>query len=285
MNDVNSGIIFSIEEFSVYDGPGIRTTVFFKGCPMRCNWCHNPEGLEPRIQVVKSPNGCLHCGACEAVCEHKDGCIACGKCIAVCPRNLIRFSGVRYTVDALVKKLMKNADYLTQAGGGVTFSGGECLMQADFLAEVLVRLKGRMHTAIQTCGYAETDKFERVLSEVDYVMFDLKVMDSVQAVRYTGRDNDLILKNFDRLSDSGVPFVVRVPLIPGVTDTEDNLKEIAERVAHSRANGVELLPYNKMAGSKYTLLGKEYRPIFDETKDLNIDTEVFHKRNIPVRVM
>ena len=282
---MNTGIIFSIEEFSVYDGPGIRTTVFFKGCPMRCNWCHNPEGLEARVQVVKSPNGCLHCGACEAVCEHKDGCVACGKCIAVCPRNLIRFSGTRYSVEALVQKLLKNADYLKQAGGGVTFSGGECLMQAEYLSAVLEKLKGRVHTAIQTCGYAEGEAFEKVLSLVDYVMYDLKLMDEGLALRYTGCSNRPILENFRRLCGSGVPFVVRVPLIPGVTDTVKNLTAIAECVAHSPARGVELLPYNKMAGSKYTMIGREYAPIFDETKDPEPHTEIFRARGIGVRVM
>lgn len=125
IDNMKQATVFSIEEFSVYDGPGIRTTVFFKGCPMRCNWCHNPEGLLPKIQAVKSPNGCLRCGACEEVCQNKDECIVCGKCISVCPRGLIRFSGVVYTVEELFLKLQKNADYLKQCGGGVTFSGGD----------------------------------------------------------------------------------------------------------------------------------------------------------------
>lgn len=282
---MNTGIIFSIEEFSVYDGPGIRTTVFFKGCPMRCNWCHNPEGLEARVQVVKTPNGCLHCGACRAVCSHPEGCIACGRCIPVCPRNLIRFSGVRYTAEELAGKLLKNADYLNEAGGGVTFSGGECLMQADFLCEVARLLKGKVHIAIQTCGYAPAEAFGKVLSVVDYVMYDLKVMDAERAVVYTGRDNRRILENFRLLSKSGVPFVVRVPLIPGVTDTEDNLTAIAGTVASSGALGVELLPYNKMAGSKYALLGKEYAPLFDAEKEPRIDCAVFLERGIRVKVM
>ncbi len=282
---MEQGIVFSIEEFSVYDGPGIRTTVFFKGCPMRCNWCHNPEGLEPRVQIVKNPNGCLHCGACERVCPDREKCTLCGKCIAVCPRNLIRFSGEIYTAERLTKKLLKNADYLNECGGGVTFSGGECLLYADFLAEVIGNLKGKVHTAIQTCGYADSEKFKRVLSVVDYVMYDLKVMDRERAVRYTGCDNTLILKNYQILSDSGVPFVARVPLIPGVTDTGENLKAIAERVKNSNASGVELLPYNKMAGSKYKLVGKEYQPVFDEKAEVNIDTALFEREGIPVKVM
>lgn len=283
---MKSAIVFSIEEFSVYDGPGIRTTVFFKGCPLRCNWCHNPEGLSPKIQVIKTPNGCLHCGACERVCEHKDGCVACGRCIPVCPRGLIRYSGVPYTTEALFQKLKKNADYLKECGGGVTFSGGECLLYADFLSELIPMLKEiGVHTAIQTSGYATEEVFQKVLAVVDYVMFDLKVMDGERAIEYTGRSNEPILKNFELLSRSGVPFMVRTPLIPDVTDTDENLRAIAERVKGSGAIGIELLPYNKMAGSKYTMAGMEYRPKFNEQKEVNANTELFSSYGISAKIM
>lgn len=286
IDNMKQATVFSIEEFSVYDGPGIRTTVFFKGCPMRCNWCHNPEGLLPKIEVVKSPNGCLRCGACEEVCQNKDECIACGKCISVCPRGLIRFSGVVYTVEELFLKLQKNAEYLKQCGGGVTFSGGECLLYADFLHDLISGLKEiGVHTAIQTSGYAEESQFMKVLSVVDYVMFDLKIMDREQAIRYTGRSNELILKNFGHLKESGVPFMVRTPLIPSVTDTKENLTAIAERIKDSGAIGIELLPYNKMSGSKYTMAGIEYRPEFDEQAEVNADTDLFLRYGIKVKIM
>ncbi len=286
IDNMKQATVFSIEEFSVYDGPGIRTTVFFKGCPMRCNWCHNPEGLLPKIQVVKSPNGCLRCGACEEVCQNKDECIACGKCISVCPRGLIRFSGVVYTVEELFLKLQKNAEYLKQCGGGVTFSGGECLLYADFLHDLIPGLKEiGVHTAIQTSGYAEESQFMKVLSVVDYVMFDLKIMDREQAIRYTGRSNELILKNFGHLKENGVPFMVRTPLIPSVTDTKENLTAIAERIKDSGAIGIELLPYNKMSGSKYTMAGIEYRPEFDEQAEVNADTDLFLRYGIKVKIM
>lgn len=286
IDNMKQATVFSIEEFSVYDGPGIRTTVFFKGCPMRCNWCHNPEGLLPKIQAVKSPNGCLRCGACEEVCQNKDECIACGKCISVCPRGLIRFSGVVYTVEELFLKLQKNTDYLKQCGGGVTFSGGECLLYVDFLHELISRLKEiGVHTAIQTSGYAEESQFMKVLSVVDYVMFDLKIMDRERAIKYTGRSNELILKNFGHLKESGVPFMVRTPLIPSVTDTKENLTAIAERIKDSGALGIELLPYNKMSGSKYTMAGIEYRPEFDEQAEVNADTDLFLRYGIKVKIM
>ncbi len=283
---MKQAIVFSIEEFSVYDGPGIRTTVFLKGCPMRCNWCHNPEGLSPKIQVVKSPNGCLHCGACIRVCEHKEGCVACGKCISVCPRGLIRYSGTVYTSKQLFEKLEKNSDYLKQAGGGVTFSGGECMLYADFLCEIIPMLKEiGVHTAIQTSGYASEEDFLKVVSVVDYVMFDLKVMDKDSAVKYTGKSNERILENFELLKASGVPFMVRTPLIPGVTDTEENLTAIAEKVKDSGALGIELLPYNKMAGSKYAMAGMEYRPKFDERQEVNADVDLFLRYKIKARIM
>lgn len=282
---MEKAIIFSIEEFSVYDGPGIRTTVFFKGCPLRCNWCHNPEGWEKKIQVVKNPNGCLHCGACEAVCGNKDKCVLCGRCIDVCPKNLIRFSGKYYTPEELSGKIIKNIDYLNMCGGGVTFSGGECLMYADFICETAKLLDKRTNLAIETCGYCDSDKFRNVLENIDYVMYDLKLMNSEESVKYTGKDNALILKNFSLLSESGVPFVARVPLIPGVTDTNENLTAIAERLKESNALGVELLPYNKMAGSKYKLLGLDFKPIYDEKRELNINTDIFKSRNIKVNIM
>ncbi len=283
---MKEAIVFSIEEFSVYDGPGIRTTVFLKGCPMRCNWCHNPEGLSPKIQVVKSPNGCLHCGACKQVCLHKEGCVACGDCIPVCPRGLIRYSGVSYTVEQLFNKLKRNSDYLKQAGGGVTFSGGECMLYADFLSGIIPMLKEiEVHTAIQTSGYASEENFLKVISLIDYVMFDLKVMDKEKAIAYTGKSNGPILKNFEHLKESGVPFMVRIPLIPGVTDTKENLTAIAEQVKGSGALGVELLPYNKMSGGKYAMAGMEYHPKFDERREVNANVDLFLQYGIKATIL
>ena len=281
---MNKGLIFSIEEFSVYDGPGIRTAVFFKGCPLRCNWCHNPEGLEARPQIVRSPNGCLKCGRCtEEAAKH--GGILTKECIYVCPRNLIRESGVYYDADELEKKLLKNADILIDSGGGITFSGGECLMQIDFLTEMAKRLKGKVHVAIETSGYADGEKFRELLGYVDLVMFDLKIIDKKLFREYIGTDNDRILENFGILAESGVKFIPRTPLIPGVTDTPENLNAIAELVAKTNADHVELLPYNKMAGSKYKMLNKNYNPKFDETKTLNVATEIFEKYGIKTKVM
>ena len=137
---MKTGIIFDIKEFSIFDGPGIRQTVFLKGCPLRCNWCHNPEGLSPLPQIMVSKNACLHCGKCEASCEHPDGCVVCGKCVEICPANARRIAGTRMTSDELAARILKDAAYYRTYNGGVTFSGGEPLLQADFLVEVLHKL-------------------------------------------------------------------------------------------------------------------------------------------------
>ncbi|MGN1077045.1 MAG: glycyl-radical enzyme activating protein, partial [Candidatus Gallimonas sp.] len=258
------GLIFSIEEFSVYDGPGIRTAVFFKGCPLRCNWCHNPEGWEMKEQIVRSPNGCIRCGKCYEEAEKHGGRLT-RECIDLCPRNLIRESGRWYDVEELSAKLLKNAGLLAQAGGGITFSGGECLMQIDFLTEIAKALKGKVHLAIETSGYGDSEKFRTLLKYLDLVMYDLKLVDAERFREYIGGDNEVVLRNFRILGESGVTFIPRTPLIPGITDTPDNLESIAALVAGTGADHVELLPYNKMAGSKYKLIGKRYEPVFDES--------------------
>lgn len=274
--------VFSIEEFSTFDGPGVRTAVFLKGCPLRCEWCHNPEGQRAESEWVRSPNGCLNCGACVRAGKR----LADGKTeltmasAAVCPRNLIRLSGTAYEPQELCDKLMKNAEMLTAMGGGVTFSGGEPLLDHKYLIKCLDILGCRVHRAVQTSGYAAERVFAEVLKRVEYVLYDLKLMDGAAFRRYCGADNEIILKNYRTLAKSGVPFVTRVPLIPGVTDTEENLSAIAAFVAENGVRYVETLPYNKMAGSKYALAGREYNPSFDGEKEVNTGEEIFARYGI-----
>lgn len=278
------GRVFSIEEFSLYDGPGIRTTVFLKGCPLSCNWCHSPEGREYRRQILKNKNGCLQCGKCKEVCPSPDHCTLCGRCVTVCPRSLIRISGEDFLPSELYQRIAKNIPLLNRAGGGVTFSGGEPLMQAQFLCEMLDLLQGKTHRAIQTCGYCEPQTFEEVLKRVDLVLFDLKIIDEERAKKFTGKGSSLILRNFAALKESGVPFVVRIPLIPTVTDTDENLTAIAELVGGKGFIKVELEPYNKYAGSKYAMCDQAYQPMFDESIEPNVNTQIFKERNIEVSV-
>lgn len=279
--------VFSIEEFSVYDGPGIRTSVFLKGCPLNCNWCHSPEGKSYQNISLRSPNGCLHCNRCVDICPFKrEKCIGCGKCIDVCPRNLIRMSAIDYEMDDLVKKLLKNADVLNMNGGGITISGGEPLFQIDATLELAKKLKGKTKVALQTCGYGDSEKFKEIIQNLDLVLFDMKIMDKEKAKKFEGIDNSLIFKNLEILKDSNVKFIIRIPLIPGVIDTEENIKEIISYIKGSKnLLRVELLPYNKYAGSKYALAGMKFEPMYDEKVDSNPRLYLFKENGIEAKVL
>ena len=269
------GTIFDIKEFAVFDGPGIRTTVFMKGCPLRCQWCHNPEGLKPEPQLTVSPASCLHCGKCAAHCPTPGRCTACGTCVPVCRKGAIRIVGERVKASEAAARVLRHARVLNMNGGGVTFSGGEALLQPDFVLAVRARLDG-LHAAIETSGYAPGDVFVRVAARMDLVMLDIKHADPAAHRRWTGVDNAPILENLDRLKALGVPFRARVPVIPGVNDSAANFEATARLLADApRLECVELLRYNRSAGAKYGLLGRRYAPCFDEQAEPNMDTEIF----------
>jgi glycyl-radical enzyme activating protein family len=248
-----NGTIFDIKGFSIHDGDGARTTVFLKGCPLRCAWCHNPEGLSFAPQLMKRKASCANCGACVKGCSH-DECQKWGVCLYACPENLVTVCGYEISATDLAAKLLKNKDFLNSNGGGVTFSGGEPLSQSDFILSVIPLLEG-MHTAVETSGYVPEADFIKAASAVDTVMIDVKLADSARHEKYTGVKNDLILRNLSWLQNSGVRHVIRVPLIPGITDTYANLLAVAEIAGES---AVELLPYNNLAGSKYDSAGVEF---------------------------
>ena len=280
------GNIFSVEEFSVYDGPGIRTSVFLKGCPLRCSWCHNPEGQSAYPEIVRSPNGCLGCGACERYAEMSGhGLRYTSDSIKNCPVGLLRTSGEQVDSDTLVARILKNERLLNMNSGGVTFSGGEPLMQSAFVIECATLLRGRLHTAVQTSGYCDPDSFCAVADAVDMFLFDLKIFDAESALYHTGVSSERILHNFDILIARGKPFTVRIPLIPTVTDTEENISAIC---AFMRSRGVsyaELMPYNTMAGGKYKMLGRNYEPTFDSSVAVCLREEIFSEYGIRIRVM
>lgn len=275
------GRIFSIEEFSAFDGPGVRTTVFLKGCPLRCSWCHNPEGQNFEPDYFRSLAGCRGCGECL---KTGNGVLT-SDSINACKYGLVKQFGEDLTAEALAEKLMKNAALLTSMGGGITFSGGEPLAQHEFVFAVSDLLTGKVHRALQTSGAVSPEIFREALSHFDYVLYDLKLMDPEIHKAFTGADNAFILENFRILAASGRPFMPRVPLIPGVTDTEDNIRRIADFLKENGVLRVELLYYNKLAGSKYRGLLRTYAPGFDETQAPNPHLEIFMERGIRAQIV
>lgn len=247
-------VVFDIQGFALSDGPGIRTTVFFKGCPLRCLWCHNPEGLSPEPELCVKVARCTHCGKCMSGCSHEE-CQKWGRCLHICPAGNISVVGKEYAPDGLAELVLRDRDIFKSSGGGVTFSGGEPLLNSKFIAELVPKLEG-IHTAVETCGYVDERSFAIALGCIDYFLFDLKVYDSAKHREYTGVDNAKIHRNLRALQESGKPHVIRVPIIPGYTDDEENLRGIAELAGDSP---VELLPYNILAGAKYANFGREYK--------------------------
>jgi len=247
------GTIFDIKEMAVHDGPGIRTTVFFKGCPLRCRWCHNPEGLSFTPQLMYKDARCINCKSCMNECEHPE-CQIFGRCIHACPENCLEIAGRSLSAKELANELKESAYILGNSFGGFTFSGGEPLAQSEFLLELTEELK-EYHLCIETSGFCDSKTFKSVIEKLDFVIMDMKLADFKKHNEYTGVGNDRILANFEMLKKSGKPHIIRTPLIPGITDTKENLMEIEKIIGDSEW---EKLPYNAAAGAKYKMLGMEY---------------------------
>jgi len=278
-----TGRIFDLREMTVHDGPGIRCTAFFKGCPLRCAWCHNPEGISFAPEVMARPSGCVHCGRCEEPCDHPD-CAGLGRCVHRCPMGLLSRCGEDLDPEALASKMLAVADLLDPSGGGFTFSGGEPLAQPDFLLEVARLLRPR-HLAIETSGYAPAEVFDAAASAVDLVILDIKHADAAEHERGTGRSNELILRNLGSLIASGRHFWIRVPLIPGYNDGAGNLEATAALLEGAAGRvRVECLMYNRLAGAKYKMLGKTYEPFFDEDGGRDPDLSPFERRGIAASI-
>lgn len=279
-----TGMIFDIVEFSLYDGPGIRTTVFFKGCPLRCTWCHNPEGLFSTPQIYFTESKCMQCGECRKACTNF-ACIACGKCVRVCPAGAREIVGREISAELLSREITRNNDLYRISKGGVTFSGGEPLAQSAFLLAVLDQLDG-IHTVLETCGYCEEEIFRKVIGRIDLVLFDVKHIDAGMHRVHTGVSNIEILHNLTLLNEMEKDLIIRIPLIPGVNDSKETMQEIAYLLKGFKAlRHVELLPYHRTAGMKYRPLNMKYEPGFDEKKDPLEHVEVFHRCDIMAQVL
>jgi pyruvate formate lyase activating enzyme len=247
------GFIFSIEEFAIHDGPGIRTTVFLKGCPLRCEWCHNPEGISFKPQYLKKKSGQTLCG-------------------------------YKISSEELAQKIIRNKKFFELNNGGITFTGGEPLAQPKFLIDVLQRI-APIHKAIETSGHASISVFREVVGLVDLVLFDIKHMNTSEHKKYTGVENHLILQNLDYLISGNKDFIIRIPLIPGVNDSEGNILNILSLIRDAKSLvRIELLPYHKTAGAKYEMLGQTYKPSFDTTKIPEIHN-VFEKNNVKTIIL
>ncbi len=252
--------LFDIERNAFADGPGIRTTVFFKGCNLQCSWCHNPESQCMQPQMMFYPDQCTGCGKCASVCpQHGERCDLCGRCALFCPSDARKICGKVYTAQEVLAEILKDKPYYDRSGGGATFSGGECMLQIDFLAEIL-RLcrENGVHTAVDTAGHVPFSFFERILPFTDLFLYDIKLMDPERHRQYTGVSNVLILSNLQRLLASGAKVWIRIPVIPGVNDQPEEMESIKQWLGHNGVpEKIELLPYHAMGENKYRAIGRE----------------------------
>lgn len=269
------GTIFDIKHFAVHDGPGVRTTVFLKGCPLECWWCHNPEGISTHNEIVFYDQKCIECNKCVETCKQNavkatkqgiktvwENCIACGECVKECPTGARQRVGRELTVKALMEKIKKQVIYYDTSGGGVTFSGGEPLMQPTFLKKVLKRCKEeKIHITLDTSGYASPALFQSFIDYVDLFLYDIKLLDESQHQKYTGVSNHLIKRNLEALVEEGrgEDVILRFPVVPGITDTTENLQKLAQFVSSLQSvREIDLLPFHNVA-EKYKRLGKKHK--------------------------
>ena len=257
---MNKAIFFDIQRNSFVDGPGIRTTVFFKGCNLKCAWCHNPESQSAKPQMMFYKDKCTGCGKCKSVCPyHLEQCELCGKCTLYCPVDARKGCGKEHTVDEVLKEVLKDQAFYETSGGGVTFSGGECMLQIDFLAEILKKCKENgIHTAVDTAGHIPFESFEKILPYTDLFLYDIKIFDSQKHKQYVGVGNELILENLKKLFERKAKLWIRIPIIPDVNDSIEEIQKIKDFLKTiGTPEKIELLPYHAMGENKYRAIGKE----------------------------
>ena len=267
------GTVFNVQRFCTSDGPGIRTTVFLKGCPLSCLWCHNPESKSAKPEIMYDSKKCIMCGKCSAVCPngchtfsekghifHREKCVACGKCADICYASALEIAGCERDAKDVIAEVMKDKAFYDNSGGGMTLSGGEPMLQFDFTYELLRLAKEQgLHTCIETCGFAPTENYRKIADLIDIFLFDYKETDPIRHKEYTGVSNELILENLRVIDSLGAKSILRCPIIPTLNDREDHFKGIGD-AASSLKNVLEINiePYHPLGSGKSTMLGKKY---------------------------
>ena len=266
------GTVFDIQRFSLHDGPGIRTIVFLKGCPLRCRWCSNPESQKPSREIMYNAAKCIRCGTCREVCPKgaisdrnpqypivTELCDWCGLCCEQCPTEALKWSGRLMRVSEALAAIENDREFYDSSGGGVTFSGGEPLHQPAFLRDLLAASHSKgIHNVVETSGFATWECFKEIITHTDLFLYDLKHMDPAVHKKMVGCDNRLILDNLEKLIHSGANVIIRMPVIPHINDTEENINATAEFMTGRNIHEIHLLPYHNFGESKYTRLGREY---------------------------
>jgi len=298
---MNNALIFNIQKFSVHDGPGIRTTVFFKGCPLKCMWCHNPESQNINKEVLYDSKKCVLCGHCQKICPTNaikiendilttdiSKCNHCGKCNIYCINGAREVVGKDYSLDEVVNEVMRDKVFYEQSNGGVTISGGEPLLQIDFIEELLKKLKEeKIHTAVDTCGAVNFEILERAAKYTDLFLYDLKLMDDEKHKEYVGVSNKIVIENLKKLSLIHNNINIRMPIIEGVNDDNTHIEKTLELLKDLNIKKINLLPYHNIARHKYEKLGlvyKDKKMAIPSDVKMNSFKELFEKNGYIVKI-